>query len=114
MKLHPSAVRAFFHKDLFSAFIVIALSFFMLASPLSMAAEKSKKHQVAEQRLSKVNINRAGIPELTELAGVGERKAIAIVKYRNAHGKFKSVDQLTQVKGIGEKIIDKNRKRIVL
>ncbi|MFL0799750.1 MAG: helix-hairpin-helix domain-containing protein [Agarilytica sp.] len=80
-----------------------------------MAAEKSKKHHGAEQRVdSKVNINRAGIPELTQLTGIGERKAIAIVKYRNTHGKFKKVEQLSQVKGIGEKIIDKNRKRIVL
>ncbi|MFL0802342.1 MAG: helix-hairpin-helix domain-containing protein [Agarilytica sp.] len=115
MKHCPSAVRAFIQKDLFSTFLVVALSFFVLASPLSMAAEKSNKKHAAEQRVdSKVNINRAGIPELTQLTGIGEQKAIAIVKYRNANGKFKRVEQLSQVKGIGEKIIDKNRKRIVL
>ncbi len=115
MKHYSRAVRALIQKDLFSVLLVVALSVFMMGAPLSMAAEKSKKHHKVEQRInSKVNINRAGIPELTELTGIGERKAIAIVKYRNANGKFKSIDQLTMVKGIGVKIIDKNRKRIVL
>ena len=57
-----------------------------------------------------VNINTADAAALgKQLKGVGPSKAAAIVEYRGKHGPFKSVDQLTQVKGIGKKLIDMNR-----
>lgn len=62
-----------------------------------------------------VNINNADAATLAQtLEGVGEQKASAIVAHRKKHGPFKSVDGLDQVKGIGEKILEKNRARIVL
>ena len=42
---------------------------------------------------------------LRALPGIGEAKAAAIVAYREAHGGFSSVEELLQVKGIGEKIL---------
>lgn len=59
-----------------------------------------------------VNINTASVEQLTELNGIGEAKAKAIVAYRNEHGPFKSVDQLANVKGIGLKTVEKNREMI--
>ena len=56
---------------------------------------------------AKVNINTASVAELETLPGVGPAKAEAIVKYREANGNFKSAADLTQVKGIGEKILAK-------
>ena len=57
-----------------------------------------------------VNINKADAATLQHyLKGVGAVKAEAIVAYRNRHGRFKSVDDLQKVKGIGEAIIRKNR-----
>ena len=56
---------------------------------------------------AKVNINTATIAELEALPGIGPAKAEAIVKYREANGNFKSLEDLTQVKGIGEKILAK-------
>lgn len=57
-----------------------------------------------------VNINTADSQALAEnLSGVGPKKAQAIVDYRKAHGPFKSIDDLTNVKGIGQNIIDANR-----
>ena len=50
-----------------------------------------------------VNINTATVQELDALPGVGEVIAQRIVDYRNTHGPFKSVDELLNVKGIGEK-----------
>ena len=62
-----------------------------------------------------VNINTAGVQELADtLNGVGEKRAQAIVAYREANGPFTSVDQLQEVKGIGEKVLAKNRHLIVL
>ena len=52
-----------------------------------------------------VNINAADVKTLETLPGVGASKAQAIVDYRAAHGNFKSIDDLKNVKVIGEKII---------
>jgi len=54
-----------------------------------------------------VNINTATVQELEALPGIGAAKAEAIVKYREANGTFKAKEDLTQVKGVGEKILDK-------
>lgn len=61
-----------------------------------------------------ISINTAGTVELQEIPGIGEKKAKAIVDYRNEHGPFKSVDELTNVKGIGEKMLEKMRPHIGL
>lgn len=64
---------------------------------------------------SPVNINSADATALaSSLHGVGPAKAQAIVDYRQAHGPFKSVDQLASVKGIGAATVEKNRDRIQL
>lgn len=54
---------------------------------------------------STVDINQATVQKLSRLKGIGEKKAKAIVHYRQLHGDFKSVDELTKVKGIGQKIL---------
>lgn len=56
-----------------------------------------------------ININTATSRELQSLSGIGEVKARAIVDYRNEHGFFASVDELINVKGIGEKTLEKIR-----
>jgi competence protein ComEA len=62
-----------------------------------------------------VDINSADAETISaELQGVGISKAIAIVEFRKANGPFKSVDDLTQVKGIGERTIELNRANIRL
>ncbi len=57
---------------------------------------------IANLAWAQVNINTAGVEELTALSGIGEKKAKAIINYRKKNGKFKSVSDLTNVKGIGE------------
>lgn len=60
-----------------------------------------------------VNINTADAPSLSAaIKGVGEKKAQAIVQYRKEHGPFKSVDELANVPGIGEKTVEKNRNNL--
>ncbi|MDQ3001571.1 MAG: helix-hairpin-helix domain-containing protein [Fibrobacterota bacterium] len=55
----------------------------------------------------KVNLNRAGMEELTQVKGLGEKTAKAILEYRNAHGLFQELRDLLHVKGIGEKKLEK-------
>jgi len=56
-----------------------------------------------------VDINTASADGLTSLPGVGPSKANAILDYRNTHGQFRSVDELTNVKGLGAKTVDSLR-----
>jgi competence protein ComEA len=60
----------------------------------------------------KVDINSADVEELMSLRGVGETRAQAIVTYRQTNGPFQSLDDLKNVPGIGDKIIQDNRSMI--
>ena len=62
-----------------------------------------------------VNINTADAATLAEgLNGVGIKKAQAIVDYRKKHGAFKSINDLANVKGMSDKLIEKNKDVITL
>lgn len=62
-----------------------------------------------------VDINTADAQTLAAaIKGVGPDKAAAIVAYRDVHGPFKSVDELSKVKGIGQKTVDRNRDAITV
>ncbi len=61
-----------------------------------------------------VDINTADARTLARgLSDVGLVKAEAIVAYREAHGPFASFDDLANVKGIGPRVIEENKERIV-
>ncbi len=60
-----------------------------------------------------VNVNTADAETISaELKGIGMSKANAIVEYRTKHGPFKNADELSLVKGIGERTVDLNRSNI--
>ena len=60
-----------------------------------------------------VNVNTADAETISaELKGVGLAKAQAIVEYRKKHGPFRSADDLSLVKGIGERTVEMNRSDI--
>lgn len=78
-----------------------ACAAFLLASALAIAGP--------------VNINTADAETISsELNGIGLAKAKAIVEYRKKHGPFRSADDLSLVKGIGERTVEKNRNEIKL
>jgi len=67
--------------------------------------------QLAKQNVV-INLNTATEGELTQLKDIGSSKAQKIILYREAFGVFGSVDDLANVKGIGDKTVAKNRVRM--
>ena len=80
---------------------------------LAQQAQQQTAQQAVRDRVM-VNINTATEGELATLDGIGSSKAQAIILYRQAFGKFASVDELTRVKGIGEKTVENNRQRLTV
>jgi competence protein ComEA len=62
---------------------------------------------LATAAFAKININTADAEQLATLPGIGQVKAEAIIKYRKDKGKFKNINDLKEVKGIGDKMIEK-------
>ncbi|ULJ62467.1 ComEA family DNA-binding protein [Wielerella bovis] len=100
-----------------------------LMSESSVSAENAKEEPAKKSRSKKkfadnqaapavvVNINTATAEELVAAlkgTGVGEAKVQSIIAYRKQHGGFKSVDELTEVKGIGQKTVEKLRNRVTV
>lgn len=62
-----------------------------------------------------IDVNTATAEQLADsLQGVGPQKAEAIIAYREQHGPFRNVQDLTKVKGIGASLLDKNKGLIIL
>ena len=88
----------------------VACLLFALISQVGLGTSFS----LAADAASMVNINTASVLQLQELPGIGPSLAERIVAYRDANGSFKSTDQLTEVKGIGKRKMEKFRDRITL
>ena len=66
------------------------------------------------QQMMLVDLNSAGLEELCSLPGVGEKKAQAILDYREEHGPFSGIEELDQVDGISAKSIEAWRSRLYI
>ena len=78
----------------------------IIGAPHAAAAGQSRRSAVPGAKSgtgSVVNINSAGAAELQSLPGVGAKTAARIIEYRQKNGPFKKVEELMNVRGIGEK-----------
>ena len=86
-----------------------------VGAPSATATSAGTTHEITQEYNSGlININTATASQLTTLDGIGESKAAAIVEYREQHGDFSSVDDLLNVPGIGEKILEGLRDQVTV
>ncbi|TNH03841.1 ComEA family DNA-binding protein [Testudinibacter sp. TR-2022] len=90
------------------AFTALPLSAQQTAAiPATETATEQAQAQIVTER---INLNTASAQELEKgLLGIGAKKAQAIVEYREKNGNFISIDQLSDVSGIGKATLEKNR-----
>lgn len=60
-----------------------------------------------------IHLNTATVDVLTQsFKGIGQKRAEAIIAYRDSHGGFKSIEDLAMVKGIGKSFVDRNLQQL--
>ena len=88
-------------RDLVAA---AAVAMFFITAPAGFVfGEVPAPNQEAESSTSLVGLNTATGPELEALPGVGPALAARIIEYREANGGFKKLEDLMNVRGIGER-----------
>jgi competence protein ComEA len=81
----------------------------LVLAPASVLAQKSKSTLT-----EKVNINTATAEQLQTLPGIGPALAKAIIDHRTKNGKFGKIEELINVKGVGQKKFQKMKDRLVV
>ncbi|MBQ3496858.1 MAG: helix-hairpin-helix domain-containing protein [Oscillospiraceae bacterium] len=107
--------------------LLLALFVIFIAATALVAAKRMDVHTPGEQSYTvttqreaesqlpenvMVNINTADMEALTTLDGIGQTLAKRIIAYRTEHGSFETVEELCEVKGIGERVLAANRERL--
>ena len=95
-------------------FSVMAVCILVSFACLPVWAEQPQQTAESPALEGKININTAEAEQLTMLPGIGEKTAGLIVEYRTKNGNFKTIDDLTNVKGIGTKTLEKIRMYLIL
>lgn len=95
--------------------VIIILSFTKYSINPAQARTPSEHKLINKITTEKpVNINTASAKELSKLKGVGEKRGLSIEAYRKKHGKFKSLNEIKRVPGLGARFIEDNKGLITL
>lgn len=90
--------------------LLIGFVLTFLLVPLKMVAAAETEALISP---SKIDINTAKVEVLKHaFKGIGLKRAEAIVQYREAHGRFNSVHELAEVKGIGEAFVKRHEEAL--
>jgi competence protein ComEA len=98
------------NTSLKALFCALLSSILFFTTNVHSAAPKVAIDTVVIQKY--VHLNKSTIDDLITLKGIGDKKAKAIIAYRQQIGEFKSVRELMNVKGVGEKVLIDNKKRL--
>lgn len=99
-----------------ATFIAAALSLCVVSSSYSAHADTAPKKSSEKQTLislNKIDLNKADVSSLIgSFKGIGKKRAEAIIAYRDSHKGFKSIEELAEVKGIGQRFVTANREKL--
>ena len=116
-------------KRLFLITLILTLAAFFMQVPVAVIsptsvvcaqegeaepAEAAPEAAPEEEAATVVNINTAWTEELATLEGIGEKTAQNIVEYRDANGPFAAIEDIKNVKGIGDKKFEKIKENIAI
>ena len=114
MKSFKTIVRCL---SVVAVFMLIALPV-IAAEPAAPATGTCKSRCTPAKKApgleGQININTATAEQLVLLPGLGKKTADAVIEYRTKNGNFKAVDDITKVKGIGAKKLEKIKSYLVL
>ncbi len=104
-------------KSLKKLSVILVLFIFVFASfgfsaGKAPVSKKGRKAVQVKKQTGVVNINTAGISELVTLPRIGKKIAQRIIDFRKKNGRFKRIEDLMKVKGIGEKTFNRIKKRL--
>jgi competence protein ComEA len=91
------------HRMFFGTAFVLALAFAAHPAVAGQGKERAEKPKAAATAAAPLNLNTATAADLQALPGVGVSTARLIVEHRTKNGGFKKVEELMNIKGIGEK-----------
>ena len=109
MNPQPKASSALSWAMLFVAF---SITLWSVSPTLAQASPAAEVVSTSIQGI--VNVNEAGTEELMKVRGIGPSLAERIIAFRNEFGPFEQVEDLSQVRGIGEARLEKIRNQITL
>ena len=92
-----------YEEDTMTRMITAGLLMIGLAAPAVAAQEPAPTTKAAASAAAPVNINTATMQQLESLPGIGMATAQRIVEYREKNGGFKKIEELMNVRGVGEK-----------
>lgn len=106
-------------------FFILALCLCLFCGSLSVMAQKTNAAETATKaattapaaqagKAGKVNLNSATTEQLTSLPGIGPATAKLIIEYRAKSGKFNRIEEIMNIKGIGEKKFQKIKDRLAV
>ena len=108
-----------------AVFLLLVAAYHLLSTRQTAAVTVTASQQTEQRKLPErsaaenadvqtVDLNRATAEELQTLSGIGPTLAQRIIDYREAHGPFESVEEITQVQGIAEKVFSENFDRMTV
>jgi len=110
-----SAIGRTFSNWQFGAAAALVVALALGTSLFTASSGALAQEAAATPAAVTVNINAADATALAAgLKGVGQSRAMEIVRYRETYGPFASVEELAEVKGIGRSTLEKNRSLITL
>lgn len=77
-----------------------------LRAELSNSTKQVAGASTAQAQSDKININTADTAGLDKLPGIGPARAADIISYRESHGGFKTIEEMKNIKGIGDKTFE--------